>query len=548
MPEAGRRPVRALVLAGFLLSAPAGAAGQGPTVPIGDPLEDYLRVLEVAGLSGALGITVRPVARDRALSALPPRHPWAARYAPPPPPADGPAVRPLDIHARGFWNSAHPVDRNDGPVWQGKGGAAVLSAGAFARVGPVSLTLRPAAVWQQNADFALVRQRDPERPPFTNPWHPLDGPEPRIDRPQRFGPDPFWTFDPGQSALRVSVGGFAAGAATENHWWGPGIRNAIVLSNHAQGFPHAFVGTWRPVDVGVGQLQVRWLWGRLQESDWFDTIPDNDDGYFTGLAGSWAPSFVPGLTVGGTRAFVRDIPAGGLPFSEYFLVVQGITKASQQTPDNPTGDDVRDQVLSLFGRWVFPASGVEVYGEWARNDHAQDLRDFVLQPEHSQAWTLGLQKTFPLSGGRILRVLGETTRLQRPFTVIDRPTPPFYVHGRVHRGYTHRGQVLGAALGPGGNGQYLGADVFTTWGRVGGFVLREVHDNDAYYAQRLRDELSFRQNDVEISLGATAHVFLPMVDLTGTLAWGRELNRYYMADNDESNLHLDVAVRWRPGR
>ena len=42
------------------------------------------------------------------------------------------------------------------------------------------------------------------------------------------------------------------GISNENQWWGPGISNALILSNNAPGFPHAFVRTAHPWKTPLG--------------------------------------------------------------------------------------------------------------------------------------------------------------------------------------------------------------------------------------------------------------------------------------------------------
>lgn len=56
---------------------------------------------------------------------------------------------------------------------------------------------------------------------------------------------------------------------------GSGIRNALVLSDRAAGFPHLFLRTAKPVDVGVGMFRARWILGGLTESLYFDEDPSN---------------------------------------------------------------------------------------------------------------------------------------------------------------------------------------------------------------------------------------------------------------------------------
>ena len=57
--------------------------------------------------------------------------------------------------------------------------------------------------------------------------------------------------------------GVGAGLSTENLWLGPGLRNSILLTNNAPGFPHLFLGTSKPVDIYIGSLDVLALWGQL---------------------------------------------------------------------------------------------------------------------------------------------------------------------------------------------------------------------------------------------------------------------------------------------
>ena len=113
-----------------------------------------------------------------------------------------------------------------------------------------------------------------------------------------------------------------------------------------------------------------------------------------------------GLSLGLTRVFYRIVPAGGVPVGDYFSVFQGVRKKTL------AGDDDHDQILSLFGRWVLPESGFEVYFEWARDDHSWEIRDFLLEPEYSQAYTLGLQKAIELSGDRLIALRTEFTHLE----------------------------------------------------------------------------------------------------------------------------------------
>jgi hypothetical protein len=245
-----------------------------------------------------------------------------------------------------------------------------------------------------------------------------------------------------------------------------------------------------------------------------------------------------------TRVFYGWVPNGGLPFADYFAVFQGLRKKALVSPQNPTGDDEHDQMLSLFGRWVLEESGFEVYWEWARNDHSWELRDFLLEPEHSQAYTVGLQRAIELSGDRILALRGELTHLERSTTVLVRSNPTYYAHHIVTQGYTQEGQVIGAGIGPGGDAQHLGADLYAPWGRAGVYLERQVHDNDAYYDWALANGQMYCCHNVSFNLGTQALVFLNDFDLGGGFIITREYNRYFFG-LDLWNVNLSLSARWR---
>lgn len=536
----------AAAAAALLLALLPGTA-RAQRLAVGDPLEDYLRVLQVAGRATPGSFTIRPLSLDRALASLAAdsANPWSGRIASPAPSASLGAARLVltDPFLRLFENTAYPSGQNDGAVWQGRGLTAALDAGGALRWGPLTIELRPTLIYTQNQAFPLAQVVTPGRTIYANPWHPRGSQTSSIDLPQRFGPDAFWTLDPGQSSIRLDVAGFEAGFGTENLWWGPGVQNAIMMSDNAPGFPHAWLATARPRDIGIGKLEAQWVWGRLQQTKWSDSVPTDTARFFTGAVFTLEPKLLPGLFLGASRLFYEDVPPSGLVARDYFLIFDGVLKKEFVSATNPHGDDARDQILSVFARWVLPASGFEAYAEWARNDHSWDLRDFILEPEHSQAYTLGFQKVLPASGGRLVRLGGELTHLERDITQLQRATPPYYVHYLVRAGYTERGQVIGAGVGPGGNAQRLTGDLFTTWGRIGGFVGRQVHDNDAFYAV----SPDFDRHWVELLGGVSALVFRGGVDVGGTLTVSRHLNRYYVLRNDATNLSLQLSVRWRPG-
>lgn len=508
---------------------------------IGTPSEDFARAAVVAGVSPLRPQLIRRGSTERLLPMCGPAAgtPWRERVLPARERTGGAEVRMLAVQGRTFFNSGYPDTRNDGALWAGRGVSADLAAGVELRWGILSAAAAPVVLYQQNRAFQVDSVGDPAFSPFRNPWYFATS----IDLPQRFGDGSSAALDPGQSYVRLQARGLAAGASTESLWWGPGVRNALLMSNTAPGFPHAYLGTARPLNVWIGRLEAQVLWGHLRESAYFDTIAANDRNLFTGIAGTFEPRGLPGLYLGMARVYVHGLPPGGLPLRQYFVpLLEPFFKHRLATPDNPTGTRPDNQLVSLFARWVLPESGFEAYGEWAREDHSRDLQDLLQEPDHSQGFTLGFQKVTP-AGQRWFRLRGELTNLHKHTLSKGRRAPvSYYTHGDILQGYTHRGQLLGAGIGPGADSQYLGADLFTARGRIGVYAER-IRRNEGVYYRRvplLRDD-----HDVEVAGGLRHALLLSAVELEWGAAYAFRWNRDFL--RDEGNWRLDTAVRWRPG-
>jgi hypothetical protein len=449
----------------------------------------------------------------------------------------------LPIRADMGFNTRYPRGANDGPLWAGRGLAAGVRGGIELRYGAFSAALAPTAVFAENRGFARPERTISRLSPFAYPWHGGS-----IDWPQRPGSDSWSTLDPGQSFVRVDAYGLAAGVSTENLWWGPALFNPLLLGNNAAGFPHFFVGTSGPLDIRIGTLDFDLVWGRLTESDWFDGDPDNDHRLISGLVVDFEPVFAPGLYLGAARMYLATIPPDGFGVDDFFL--QPYRGIRDNLPGTFAGDN---QLISVFGRFVAPGAGLEAWAEWAREDHWADFEDFAKQPDHSQAYTLGVQKVVDREDGW-LRLYGELTHLQSAITIRSfRPGANFYTNSSVRQGHTHRGQLLAAGIGPGSDMQVVGGDWLTTWGRSGLFFQRTRYDDDAYYANFAR---FYAQNghDVELTVGARQRLFLGPVDLDWELTYSHRYNRNFVgfeaANFDvlfsERNWGIRLGASWVP--
>ncbi|CAN5675496.1 hypothetical protein BH23GEM9_BH23GEM9_19010 [soil metagenome] len=539
--------IRALlsVLAGVMAIAPVASSAQqaassavcpgnhAPTVDLADPFAQRLRLAQLDSAAPHHSLTIRRASFERKV-------PFCAPASAEPVPSG--AIRPLPLRVRTLYNSEYPLNVNNGTVWAGAGLSGTLEGGADLRFGPVHASVYPIVTYQQNEEFPQREVSLSGRSPHIYAGHPG-----RIDWPQRHGDEAFWTIHPGQSSVWLEAVGAALGVSTENLWIGSAQRTPLMMSNTAPGFPHVFLGTARPVHTPIGAFEAHTFWGQLRESDYFDNDPDNDRNLLVGTSLVWEPVFMRGLFLGAHRSYVVPFDQPDWSFLNYIL------EPFYDLRGNPPDDN---KLLSVFGRWVLPASRFEVYAEWGREDGWGEWVDLLREADHSQAFVLGLQK---LTGTqeRTFRWWAELAHLQHAAAVRGgRGTVTLYVHNEILQGYTNRGQLLGAWIGPGANSQIIGVDHIQSARSTGLAIERVRFDADAYYNQwaRFYGETG---HDASISMWLRhTESFGRGVMAAATASVGRRQNRHFVrftgqqpADlHWETNAHLDLEVRWNPRR
>jgi hypothetical protein len=159
---------------------------------------------------------------------------------------------------------------------------------------------------------------------------------------------------------------------------------------------------------------------------------------------------------------------------------------------------------------VLPESKAEVYFEYGRNDHSYDFRDAIVEPEHTRAYVVGFRKLIPLNRPEEYIQMGvEFTQLEKSKTRDLRASETWYNHYQVRDGYTNRGQVLGAGIGPGSNLQSLDVSWVKGLKRIGLQFERLVNNNDLFF------------NFAYASLDKNLYINRHWVDLSiaGKFAW-----------------------------
>jgi hypothetical protein len=501
---------------------------------------DLARVAELAGFGTPTARLATRATTDHLVSACGPVLP-----------ALQPLLRPMDstqpfsilpVSVTTVANSAYARNMNTGAIWGGRGLSLGVAAGAAFRWGPVSARIAPQFVWQQNDDFETAAAPFRALSPLIHVGHGTV-----IDLPQRFGEEAFWSVEGGQSFVRADVVGVGFGFSTENRRIGPTMRNPILMSYNAPGFPHVFLEMSRPRSIWIGDLDVQVFWGRLDESGYWDNDPANDRRLIGALMMTFMPRGVPGLSLGAARIHHTTWGPDGLGLDEYLAAIVDLPFSSQG------GNAPGNGLAALMARWAFPASGFEVFAEWAREDYSWDFGHFKKEPDHSQAYALGFQQLLPSAAG-LFRLHGELTYLGAAAPLRSGSgAVTWYTHSEVRQGHTHRGQLLGAPIGPGADAQYLGLDLLHSRGLSGFFLERVRYNADAYFGSWARF-YGPNGHDVELTAGLRQAYTWRAADIHATMTFSNRENRDFIgldgADwnfRTENNLGLQVGVSWWPG-
>jgi hypothetical protein len=434
--------------------APRGAAlpaaailpvGATPlTIDVGTETESYLRYLQSLSAVPLSQWTIRSFG-PREVDALLARSATAEvlrSHEHPVHAARGMRWQVSPVVIDGWYNSSFPFGENDGAVWRGRGLTVAAQGGIAARYGALSVSIEPVAFWAQNQDFVLMANRQVGPLAYGDALRPTT-----IDRPQRFGAEPYARLDPGQSTVRVDAFGLALGVSTANQWWGPMSEWPYLLSNNAAGFPHLFAGSSAPWNVGIGRLHGRVIYGRLEQSDYTGIVGSARHRFAAGLVGSFMPRGVPGLEIGAARMFEMSWPAGGIGWRDLRKPFEAFLKANVAgDPGEPSNSSMDNQLASLFTRWVFPGNGLEVYAEYGREDHNWDTSDLLQEPDHSATLGLGFRKAWRRPDQGLSGLRAELFDLDPSTLGRNRTEGSIYVHSDARQGHTERGQVLGAGF------------------------------------------------------------------------------------------------------
>ena len=422
-------------------------------------------------------------------------------------------------------NSGFAWGMQDGPVWQGRGANVWGTAGLALHFGPLSARIEPLLEYGQNRAFTLTPVNAGSSP-YVDDLRPAT-----IDEPQRFGNSSFHMIDPGQSFVRLDGFGLTTGFSTEDIFWGPGIRQALLFDANAGGFPHVFLGTSHGLSTPIGRFHAQLIYGRLEQSDY--APPNGSKSRFgSGGIAVWMPPSQP-IEIGVARFYHRQWPTS-FTSHDFFVPFGAFVRNGDVEQKGPP----ENQLLSFFATIRVPSSGFEIFGEFGKNDRNADVRDALVETEHNSAWMLGAFKVIgaPATAASFWTVRveignGRVAQLQD----IRREQSTFYDHTTVTQGHTQLGQLLGSPLLDRSGGVDFSLDRWTTRGRLGLTLFERQMPRD------LQVGMPADQLRTQWDLGITGFRTLGKSDVTFALGHVWDLDRF--PNTDVGNTYVRLGLR-----
>ena len=435
------------------------------------------------------------------------------------------------------YNTAAPYGQNDGALWQGKGYNTSLTAGARLEAYGFEVTLKPQVSFSQNKEFDLMDNSAY----YTNKYAYIWGYGNNIgaDAPQRFGDSSFWNFDWSDTEIRYSWRTFTIGFGTQSPWIGPAWLNPVLHSNNAGTYPKFDVGL-RKTSVHlpfygwyIGDIEGRIWMGYLTESDYFDNDSSNDHNRINGFNFSYAPSFIPGLSLGLTKVCLSKWNSFELKYLNPFYSDNG-----------GIGENIgEDQKMSAYADFILPKGGIEIYSEIGLDDYLQGgwFTGLSRYPFDTLIWTLGIKKSTTFSEEKKLygEIIFEFSDMDQGRNKVSaKQRYACNMHHQLTQGYTNKGQYIGTSLANGGNAQTLTFKLYYPRGNAN-VILQRCNPDDTYSYMNLSNENQTYKGYVSVGL-SNNYFIIPNLIITTGIEYQRIYNSLYYINENSKVLGTQV--------
>ncbi len=260
--------------------------------------------------------------------------------------------------------------------------------------------------------------------------------------------------------------------------------------------------------------------------------------YINGLSVVFSPKLLKGVYFGFNRVFQTyysslESSKGGL--FKYAMVFNGLFKTSYN-------DDKlnRDQLLSLYTRWVMPKERAEIYFEYGYNDAKSNTRDLILDNSHASASILGVRKFFKINHNNDILLEAEATRMAPTPSYLQRSAGNWYNHSEVRQGYTNNNQIMGAGSGLGNNLQTFSMSWTRNWNKLG-IQFQRINQNPGQFFGNannlfIRDVL---WNDY--SFGIISRCRFRNIYFNGSIESVKSNNYLWIKGSDVNNIYFNLS-------
>jgi hypothetical protein len=437
-------------------------------------------------------------------------------------------IQLLPVNVSFKYNSHHPYGWNDGPLNFSKGLQKQYTGGFYLRFLSFNIQVKPEIV-----------DINPKPYETSADWGSLSPPIKKIYL--------------GQSFTSLNLGPFALGVSNQNLWWGPGKYSALIMTNNAPGFIHKTFRTTRPIVTKFGNFEFNIIsrgdlkYDSAQGLETWELkqkVIKNGPRVFNGVTLTYQPKFLPNLFFGFNRVFVDYTK------NKYSSFLQkNIPQLLPFTKLANNDDSIsRDQLASLFTRWVFPKSNAEVYVEFGYGDASNNLRDLMLDFSHSAAYIVGFKKIQQLQDVKYIDINYEYTKISNSPSVIQRySSGTLYTHWwNLKEGYTNDNQIMGAGTGFGNNLQTFELGYNNKFNRVA-LKLQYINHNPMSIVNYNAQVLGLRKvywNDYSFGLGLRARVYKFLIDAKVENVFSK--NYLWKQNNNTFNLFglLNMTYIW----
>jgi hypothetical protein len=385
-------------------------------------------------------------------------------------------------------NSKAPAGFNDGTLYPSIGRQNRISIQSRFTKKNFELNIQPEFVTAQNLNPPLFWGNKQDGNYWARYYLHIQN---NIDYYTQFGKKSLATLFPGQSYIAYHFNQFTFGISSENQWWGPGVRNSLMMTNTAPGFYHAYIKTNQPFETKWGSFEGKAMVGQLDapkvlpredslmRTIWADGIirKNNSLRHIEGFNINWQPKWTPNFYIGYTY------------FSQSYILNRNIIGKKMGLLSN---DRPKQQLGAFIFRFVLPKEHAEFYAEIGQPNQAVSPWRFFGDSVRT-GFVVGARKLFPFGNkGAYLKLTTEFTQLQlmNPALVINVADPfggpmvtSWYTSNQIRQGYTNQGQMLGASIGPGSNSQTFGLSWHKGKNKIGLFIERVANNNDFYTYQ-----------------------------------------------------------------